>query len=132
MFRKLAALTVLALATAAPASAQVLTRVPDWEGGGHAYMADDSNGTNHYIQVIRKDRDGDFLVEVTLQDTSRPIGQMYLSDARFWVSCSRDEIVLAEQGASWQAVNHNKMEGHYYDAACRPSVAMSLAEQYAL
>ena len=132
MFRKLAALSILALATAAPASAQVLTRLPDWETGGHAYMATDSQDRNHHISIQRKDRDGDFLLEVSLYASGSQIGAAPIREEFYWVSCARDEISPAVEGSSWHAVNHNHMEGHYYDAACRPSVARSLAEQYGL
>ena len=125
MFRKLAALTVLALATAAPASAQVLTRLPDFETGGHAYAASDSQDRNHHISIQRKDRDGDYLILVSMYASG---GEgVLIREEFYWVSCARDEI--NHPGNGWNAVNHNNMEGHYYDAACRPSVSMSIAEQ---
>ena len=129
MFRKLAALTVLALATAAPASAQVLTRLPDFETGGHAYMAFDSQERSHHISIQRKDRDGDFLIEVSIYSSDSSIGAPPMDETFYWVSCARDEIQV---GGGWKPVNHNQMEGHYYDAACRPSVSMSIAEEFGL
>ena len=75
------------------------------------WSAYDSDNNEHVITVERQDREGDFLIRVNV-----PARQVTQS---FWIDCRNDLIGEARTDASWEAVDHRKMEGWYSDVACR-------------
>ena len=117
MFRKLATIALASLAIAAPASAE-LTRLPG-SGSGFMFMAQDVNGEFHYMEAIRQDHNGDYQLEVSIADGPNTYR---------WVDCKLNNITSID-GDSWINVDHSTMNGHYYDAACRPELGTSMGYQ---
>ena len=75
------------------------------------WSAYDSSNNEHIIKVERQDREGDFLIEVSVP-AKREVQE-------FWIDCRQDLIAVARTDARWEAVDHRKMEGWYSDVACR-------------
>ena len=75
------------------------------------WSAYDDNNNEHIIKVERQDREGDFLIEVSVP--ARRTSQHY------WVDCAQDLIALPGADSQWYGVDHRKMEGWYSDVACR-------------
>ena len=75
------------------------------------WSAYDSGNNEHIIKVELQDREGDYLIEVSVPAKSIAVN--------FWIDCREDLIALARPDAQWSAVVHRNMEGWYSDVACR-------------
>ncbi len=109
MIRKFFAIAAASLAISAPAMAELT------ELHNGTFIAHAADGSAHNIEVLSMDHEGDFNIEV--MTASNATGQWEFTTNTYWIKCASNQI---SYGNTWSQVNHLNMEGHYYDAACRP------------
>lgn len=103
--KKFIAAAIASLTMASPALADNPKQIAK-----DAWIANDSDGVGHLIEVKRMDREGDVLIWVSTTKDLTPV--------QYWVRCSNDTISEARADATWTFVDHRKMVGWYSDAAC--------------